>query len=367
MKNILNPIIVNSVLIKRTLLIIGKQLVLICIAISLSSIFLFIAGYDSMLVVKSLVRGITTDLSGTIRWTIPLILVGLAICLSFRAKIFNLGVDGQLYLGAIVATIIAMKMENVHPVIALVVIITFAGIAGALWVFIPAILKVKYNCDEVVSTLLLNFVAYFITDYAVLGPMRGAGTLATANTTNYIPDTTFLPKIKSLMPSSANAGIYIAIIIALIIAFMLYKTKLGYEIKIVGENPRMAQYGGISSGKIIMVVMLLSGVIAGIAGSIEILGVHHRFPMRFSSQLGFDGVLVALLANNNPVGVILSAFFFGALKNGANNIQRFSDMPSATIDIVRGIIIITISINISFDKIKKRIFKKSIFDRVSVK
>jgi simple sugar transport system permease protein len=201
-------------------------------------------------------------------------------------------------------------------------------------------------------------VAYYFTDALVLGPMLGDGTMSAARSTNYIPENMFLPMLKQFEPSTASVGIYIAIVLAFIVAFLLYKTNKGYEIRIVGNNPKMAEYGGISVNRTILYIMLVSGFIAGIAGAIEILGVHHRFPLRFSSQLGFDGVVVSLLANNNPIGITVSAFFFGTLKTGFINMQRISDVPAAMTDVVRGIIILIVSANFAFNLLKKRVLKK---------
>ena len=333
---------------------IGKQIFLIVFALILSSLFLLVTGYDPLIVVKAITRGVTSGLGGTIRWTIPYIFAGLAISLTFQANIFNMGVDGQLYIGAIAATYLSMNLSHVPAPIAIIGTIVFASIAGGLFAVIPAIMKIKLKCDEVVTTLLLNYVAYYFTDYVVLGPMLGGGTLAAARSTDYIPQNAWLMKLSFLPSSGATIGLYIAIALTIGMAILLYKTNLGYEIKICGANTKMAEYGGINSGRVILTIMILSGIIAGLAGAVEVLGVHHRFPIRFSNQVGFDGVVVSLLANNNPIGVIFSAFFFGALKNGAMTMQRIADVPSALIDIVRGIIIFTISIDFAVLKIRKK-------------
>jgi simple sugar transport system permease protein len=185
--------------------------------------------------------------------------------------------------------------------------------------------------------------------------MLGSGTLANASSTEYIPENSWLSQLGFYNYSGVTVAVYIAIALAVAIAVLLYKTNFGYEIKICGANPKMARYGGINAGRIILLAMILSGAIAGAAGAIEILGVHHRFQMRFSNQVGFDGVVVSLLANNNPIGVMFTAFFFGALKNGAMTLQRIADVPSALIDIVRGIIIFTISLDFAVFKLKKRL------------
>jgi ABC-type uncharacterized transport system permease subunit len=329
-----------------------KQVALIFVALLLSSLFLLLTGYDPLIVFKAIAKGITSDIGGTVRWMIPYGFAGLAIALTFRMGIFNMGVDGQLYMGAIAATFISMKMAEVPSFVAVTATIVFAAVAGGLFALVPALLKVKLKCDEVVVTILLNYVAYYFTDYVVLGPMLGSGTLATARSTDYIPENLFLPKLEWLGDSNANIGLYLMLAVMIGLAFVLYKTRFGYEIKICGANPTMARYGGINAGKTILLAMIISGIIAGAAGAVEVLGVHHRFPIRFSDQIGNDGVVVSLLANNNPFGILLTAFFFAALKNGSMIMQRIADVPSALVDIVRGIIIFTISAKFAFKAIR---------------
>ncbi|MBQ3277460.1 MAG: ABC transporter permease [Oscillospiraceae bacterium] len=320
-----------------------RQVILILVAMVLTSLFLLVTGYDPFIVFKAIYKSISTDIGGTIRWMIPYGLMGLAVALTFRMNLFNMGVDGQLYLGAIGATYISMKMADAPHLVAVVATIAFAVIAGALFAVIPAVLKIRLNCDEVVVTILLNYVAYYFTDYLVLGPMLGDGTLATARSTNYTPENSWLTRLKWLGDSSANTGLFIMLAVLIGIAFIFYKTRFGYELKTCGANPRFARYGGINAGRVILAAMIISGAIAGATGAIEVMGIHHRFPIRFSNSMGNDGVVIALLASNNPFGILLTSFFFAALKNGSNIMQRIADVPSSLVDVVRGIIIFTVS------------------------
>ena len=324
-----------------------RQVALILVAMLLTSLFLFITGYDPFIVFKAIYKSISTDIGGTIRWMIPYGLMGLAVALTFRMNLFNMGVDGQLYLGAIGATFISMRMGNAPHLVAVIVTIAFAVLAGALYSIIPALLKTRLNCDEVVVTILLNYVAYYFTDYLVLGPMLGDGTLAAARSTNYIPENSWLTRLSWLGDSSASTGLYIMLAVLIGIAFVFYKMRFGYELKACGANPLFARYGGINAGRVILSAMIISGAIAGATGAIEVMGIHHRFPIRFSNSMGNDGVVIALLASNNPFGILLTSFFFAALKNGSNIMQRIADVPSSLVDVVRGIIIFTISARFS--------------------
>lgn len=343
---------------------IGRQLMLILLSIVVCSVFLFFTGYDPAIVVKAIFKAIVSDFGGTVRWATPYLMTGLAVALTFKANIFNMGVDGQLYLGSIAAVWLAMHLGNWPSAAAITVILMFSMLVGGLYAVIPAALKIKLNCDEVVTTLLLNYVAYFFTDFLVLGPMLGEGTLKAAHSTEYIPENVWLPKLSFLGDTNANASVFIALVFMLLVAFLMNKTKYGYEIKTCGSNMRFARFGGISTGKTILLVMVLSGMIGGATGALEILGVHHRFSYRYSTDVGMDGVIIALLAGNNPFGIILTSFFYGALKNGASIMQRIADMPSSTVDIVRGSIVLIITADFGINKligiIKRRKASKAV-------
>ena len=157
-----------------------RQIVLILVALLLTSLFLWVTGYNPWIVFQAIYQSVSTDIGGTIRWMIPYGMMGLAVALTFRMNLFNMGVDGQLYIGAIGATFISMQLGDAPRVVAILATIAFAVIGGALFAVIPALLKIKLKCDEVVVTILMNYVAYYFTDYLVLGPMLGDGTLANA-------------------------------------------------------------------------------------------------------------------------------------------------------------------------------------------
>ena len=355
---------------KGTLELLGKNAILISISLILSAIFLFVTGYTPFAVIQGIFQGMTKDIAGTVRWATPLILAGLAIAVSYKAQVFNLGVDGQIYMGASFATFVALLIPEGVPSFLAIGIVFLAGmLAGALYALIPAILKVVFDTNEVISTLLLNFVAVLFTDYLVANPLRDTLTTTQLNASRLIPSNTVLPRIKLLAPSSANVGFYIAIALALIIGFIFYKTTFGYEIKLVGSNSHFAKYSGIKDSWVIIKVMLLSGAIAGMIGVIEVTAIQHRLLANFNPDFGFDGIVVSLLSNNNPTGVIFSGFFFGALKNGGINMERITDVPSAVTEIVMSIIIITIAAKIVIPNVKSILnkFKKNKNEIVEVK
>lgn len=330
-----------------------RQICLIVMSLVLASIFLGVSGYEPLAIIKGIGQGLSSDIAGTVRWAAPLILAGLAICVTYKAEVFNLGVDGQLYMGAAAGTAVAVVIpEGMNQVVALVIVFLVSMLAGALFAMIPALLKVYLDTNEVVSTLLLNFIAVLFIEYLVTGPMMDKTAGTNLNASAILPENTWLPRISFFAPSAANIGFYIAIVVMIFIAFLFFKTTLGHEIKIVGSNPVLARYAGMKSKKTILQVMALSGAIAGMIGAIEVTAVQHRLLAGFNPDFGFDGIVVSLLANNNPIGVVFSGIFFGALKNGGINMERMTDVPSAVTEIVMAIIFITISAKFVLPKLK---------------
>ncbi|MDD3403564.1 MAG: ABC transporter permease [Hespellia sp.] len=339
--------------------VVGKQISLIVLALLFATVFLAVSGYEPFAILNGITESLTVDIAGTIRWATPLILSGLAICVTYKAEVFNLGVDGQIYMGAAAATAVAVIMpESMNHGVSVVVIFLTAMAAGAAFAMIPALMKVYLGTDVIVSTLLLNFVAELFIEYLVTGPLKSPEENMNMNASKVLNENTWLPRISFLEPSSANIGIYIAIVLMLFLTFVFFRTAFGHEIRIVGANPVLARYAGIKPKKTILQVMGLSGAIGGIVGAIEVTAVQHRLLAAFNPDFGFDGIVVSLLANNNPIGVLFSGIFFGALKNGGINMERITDVPSAITDIVTAIIFIIISAKFILPKIRNPKMKK---------
>lgn len=333
---------------------IGRQALMTAIAILIVMVFLAVSGYRPSAVLEGLFRAFTQDLAGTVRWATPLILAGIAVCIPFKAQVFNLGVDGQIYLGAIAATWVALMLPESVSSLGLIPVFAAGAAAGALFALIPALMKVYCNTDMVVTTLLLNFVGKLFTEFMTAEVMRDPGKITQMNASRTLPESLWLPKIAAFGASSASVGFYIAILVALVAAFLFYKTTLGYEIKLVGTNPDFARYGGMKPNGVVLKVMALSGAVAGIIGTIEVTAVQHKLIAAFNPDIGFDGIVVSLLAGNNPLGILLSGFFFGGLKNGGNVMQRVTEVPQIVTQIIRAIIILTISANITLKWVRSR-------------
>lgn len=328
------------------------QILLILVAILLATLFLVISGYDPFGIVKGIYASFSNDFAGTVRWAAPMILAGVAICIPFTAEIFNLGVDGQIYLGAAGATLAVLYLPPMPPILAFILIFLSGMLFGALFALIPALLNVYFDTNIVVTTLLLNFVGALFVDYLVAGPLRNPDEVVNQNSTVLFPQSTWLPRLEIFAPSAANVGIFVAILAAILAAILIYKTKVGHEIKIVGANPELARYSGMQTKKLIIQTMMISGAVAGTIGTIEVLAIQHKLLGGMNPGLGFNGIVVSLLANNNPIGVIFSGTFFAALKNGGINMERTSSIPAAVSELVMALIILTIGAKLAFPKIK---------------
>jgi general nucleoside transport system permease protein len=330
-----------------------RQFSLILFSVGLASVFLWISGYPPFAILSGMWKGLTSDLAGTIRWATPLIIAGLAICISFKAEVFNLGVDGQIYIGAAAAAAVALKIpEGTGQLLSVSTIIIVGMLAAAAFATIPALLKVFFATNEVVSTLLLNFIAIKFVEYLVSGPMQDPTSITKLNASQRIPEWTWIPRLKIFEPSPTNIGIYLAIVAAVVIAFIFFKTKVGYEIKIIGANSNLGIYGGMKPKWITVLVMAISGALGGLIGVIEVAAVQHRLINGLNPGFGFDGIVVSLLANNNPVGIVLSGLFFGNLKNAGITMERVTDVPSAITDVVMAIVILTITANFVIPRLR---------------
>lgn len=290
------------------------------------------------------------NLATTFAKTVPLILTGLATAVSFRSGIFNIGGEGQLYLGAFAAAYVGFTFTNLPPALGILLAIIAGAIVGGLYALVPALLKVYYQIDEVITTIMLNSVAVLFTDYLVNYPF--AASQGKMGGTDMVAEGYRLTRLVRL--STLNTSIFIMGFIALIIYYMMQKTSAGYNFKMVGENATFAKYGGINVKKQMIVAMLISGGLCGIAGVFEVLGSHYRFLQNISPGFAFDGMLVALIVKNNPIGVILMSIFFGALKTGSVAMENTTSIPSELVLVIQSIIILFIAGETGF----KRMFKE---------
>jgi len=323
----------------------------ILVALLLSALLLIIAGYSPAEAFPVMWRGAFQDqrtFSEVLLKATPLIFTGVGLALAFRCGITNLGAEGQFYAGAVTATLIGVNLSGLPSYIIIPLLLGGGIISGALWGMIAGFLKIRFGASEVVSTIMLNYLAIIFTGYLVTGPMKeeAVGFPQTAK----IGEAAFLPRF--LPPTRLHVGFILAIIIAIIVYILLFKTRTGYAIRAVGINPEAARYAGISVKSNMLLAIAISGGAAGLGGAVEVAGVTFRLFQLISPGYGFDGIAVSLLVNNNPLGVILSAILFGALRSGSELMQMNVKVPSVLVFAIQGIVILSV---IAFSVYRKRL------------
>lgn len=281
---------------------------------------------------------------------VPLILTGLSLAVVFQTGVFSMGAEGQLYVGGFAGSLAALYIHGLPVWIHLPLIFICAMFAGALYGAIPGLLKAYMNTDEIVTTLMLNFIAILTTSYLVNNIFKDPSGGGYARM-HYIANDLTLGKMFSGFP--AHYGVLIALIAVVVVYLMIYHTKLGYELRLVGQNSQFANYGGISTKKIIIFSIMISGALAALAGITEILGVHGSFKDHFSAGLGFDGIIIALLARNHPIGVLIAGFFYAYLQVGAQTMQAASDVPRELSIIIQVILVLLVSSQAIFAYLKQ--------------
>jgi len=268
--------------------------------------------------------------------TIPLGLTGLAVVISYRAGIFNIGAEGQLQIAAIAVTLIGTQIRGLGPVLHILLCLLAAALAGGVCALLPGIAKAYKGFNEIVITMLFNYIAILFVGFMVQGPMKMKN--------QYYPQSAPLfpsAKLPYIIPHTRlHAGIILLIIISIVTYLVLFKTAFGFKIRAVGFNQRAALYGGIDSRRVMVVAMVISGAVAGVAGGVEIMGVHGRLIENFSPGYGYDAIAVALLADLHPIWLLLSAFFFGALRNGASSMQISTGVPVSFVYIIQALAVL---------------------------
>jgi len=273
--------------------------------------------------------GTKLSITETLTRAAPLMLTGLAAAVAFRSKLWNIGAEGQFYMGAL--AVVACGTQLALPAPLLIPLLLIVGaIAGMIFLLIPLGLRLRFGVDEVVTTLLLNFVAVLFVSMMIEGPMKDPLAFGWPQS-EPVPDAAVLPKIMAGM--RLHIGILIAIALAFIIAYVQKRTVFGLETKAAGLNPRAARFAGVPLGKTLVKVACISGGLAGLAGAIQVMGVKGYVTTDLSPGFGYSGIIVAMLANLNPIGAIFSALFAAAMFVGADGMSRAIGIPSFIADV----------------------------------
>jgi ABC-type uncharacterized transport system permease subunit len=277
----------------------------------------------------------------TLHFAAPLILTGLAIAITFKANIFNMGVEGQAVLGAFFAGVVGFSVKGLPPVLHITLCVLTGVVVGMLFALIPALLKAYFNVNEMVVTLMLNYVVVEIVKFLSQGVFKDP-------TSGYVSTYPIAESamFKKLFGSNLTAFFFIALIIFVIMYVVFNKSKLGYEVKAIGKNPEFSEATGMKVSKKIIIIMLISGAMSGLAGAGFLMSEKYRFTLDFSGSpgLGWDGMLIALLGSHNPVGILVAAIFYAALKTGSDYIGVFTNVPKDIVGVIQGILILLLSV-----------------------
>ncbi|WP_136660529.1 ABC transporter permease [Nitratireductor sp. XY-223] len=280
--------------------------------------------------------GTQRRIAATLSAATPLLFTGVATAICFRSGVFNVGVEGAFVVGGLCAAFIGFTLPAALGPTLIPLAFGFAAIVSAIWLYVPGFLLARYEVDEVVSTLMLNFVAFGITGYLVNGPLLSE--ISGNNVTPLVHEAAQLPRL--LPPSTLHAGFLVGILVVVLYGIWARRTPSGFEAALVGQSKRFSSAVGISIPATIILVMVLSGVISGLGGGSHALGQLHRFADGFSPGYGFTGMAVALLGRNNAVGIFLGAVLFGALASAGTTVQLFSDIPLDIVNIIEGTVMI---------------------------
>jgi simple sugar transport system permease protein len=319
---------------------------LICV-IAVGAALIAAQGVDPAKAFGAIIKGAfgsKTGFGSTLRYMMPCTMLGIAAMVAFKSGVFNMGIEGQMYFGSLVAAVLGYKLALPAGVHTLVCILA-GGIAGVLWGLIPALAKMIFNVSEMVVTMMMNYIALLLTEYIVqwviLGGMRKTGTVVLQTET--ISNTARLPVL--IKGTTASTGLFIALAIAIAVYILFKHTFLGYELKQVGENIKFSKVGGINVSRIFLLIFIVSSFISGVAGSVEIIGPYRRFGANYASNLPWESIMISFIANHQPLSIILVSFIWGALRAGALNLERALGINKMTISILQMLFVLFVSVN----------------------
>ncbi|QJR36838.1 ABC transporter permease [Gemmatimonas groenlandica] len=317
--------------------------VLLGLAIAMLAVLLIITGHDVVPALSAMVRGAVGSYyaitSATIVRMVPLALAGLAVSVAFRAGILNIGAEGQLLVGAAAATAISGSLGGVSWFVGIPVMLVAGSIAGGAWAGIAGALRLRFGVLEVISTIMLNFIAQYLTGWLVRGPLQEPMRVNPQSVT-------LAPELQMpvlLEGTRLHAGVLLVVLVAVMTWWWLRSTSSGFRLRAVGATPTAAaSAGGIDVPRTMFGAFLLSGVLAGLAGSVEYTGITYALYENFSPGYGYTAIAVALLARLHPLGVLATALLFGALEAGANAMQRDAGVPSVVVSVVEALLILLV-------------------------
>lgn len=328
-------------------------------ALLVGAIFLLLLGANPITAYSALIEGAFGSFNAfaeTLVKSIPLLLIGLGTCIAYRGSVTNIGGEGQMIVGALLSTWIGLSFTNLPGWLMIVVAMLAGSLGGAIWGGLPGVLKAYFNVNEILSTVMMNAIAVQIMNYMLRGPMIDP---VQAEAASQIPQTARLEvayRLPRLAPTRLHIGLLIAIVLAVAVYILLWRTTLGYRIRAVGQNQAASKYGGVDVRKHIVLALLLSGAFAGLAGMMQVYGVNYRMitdgsSTGFTGNAGFNGIVAALFGQLHPIITIPASILFGGLLVGANAMQRVVQVPSALITGLNGLVVVFV---VSSEYFRKR-------------
>ncbi|WKZ36391.1 MAG: ABC transporter permease [Anaerolineales bacterium] len=318
-------------------------------AVVFGGIIIKLAGGDPVMAYKGLIEGSLGSkkaLSETTVWATPYIFAGLAVALAFKGGLFNIGAEGQLAVGAVFSALIGYALPewlgfDLPAIIHVPLAVLFGMLMGGVWAGIVGWLKAYTGGHEVINTIMMNYIALNTTSFLLNGIMKDRSPTNVIARTPLIAESARIPPIFEGL--RMHWGFILALLVAILIWWLLAKTTLGFQIRTVGLNPDAAKYAGMNVKRIIILTMALSGMLAGLAGSIEVTGLNYRHELGFSIGYGFDAIAIALLGKSHPLGVVLASFLFAAMRNGATRMQFLTQLPVDLISMIQALILLLVA------------------------
>ena len=319
---------------------VGWPLLAVVLALALTALLILAAGKNPLLAYAALARGAlgSWDRFGVgLNKATPYVLTGVGVALCFRAKVINIGGEGQIALGGLAATWMALTFPDAPPVALPLLALAAGAVAGAGWAALAAIVRLRRHVHEVLVTLLMNFVGVLIVSEALQGSLGEPG--AGFPQSPLVPPAAWLPRLPG---SDLHVGILVAVVVVVAGHALLWHAPFGFRLRVLGASVPAAGYAGISQPRTLLGVMSLAGALAGLAGGVEVLGVHYRLIEGFSTGFGFNAVAIALLGALNPIAVLPAGLFFGFLETGALAMQRAIGVPSSLVSVIQGLTMVFI-------------------------
>ena len=314
-------------------------LVAIGLAMIITSVIIAVMGHNPLNVYYSMLEGClgtSHRIKKTIITAIPLVVTAVGIGIAFRMKFWNIGAEGQILMGGCFATFAALYFKNLPAIVLLPTMILLSAIGGGIWALIPAILKAKFNTNETIVTLMMNYIALKWVVFLQYGPWKDPNAMGFPKIANFT-DNAILPKLFGV-----HIGWLIALILVVVIYYFINHTKIGYEIQVLGESENTAKYAGMNVRKIILVAMMMSGAICGLTGMIQASAVNNTLTMDLTAGVGYTAIIIAWLSNLKTPWMVVVSILFAILTQGASYIQTVYQIPQAAAEVIQGIILFCI-------------------------